>query len=66
MTWNHGPITPTIDIGILKTPLISMFKKVLVAGFTRIDNNGITILINDVKIENPALYYHILIFRMEM
>ncbi|KAB2053388.1 hypothetical protein ERO13_A12G175900v2 [Gossypium hirsutum] len=47
---NHAPIAATIDIGILRIRLNDQWLTMaLMGGFAKIDNNEITILVNDAE-----------------
>ncbi|XP_042061074.1 ATP synthase epsilon chain, chloroplastic [Salvia splendens] len=47
---NHAPIATTIDIGILRIHLKDQWLTMaLMGGFARIDNNEITVLVNDAE-----------------
>ncbi|MBA0773040.1 hypothetical protein Gotri_008343 [Gossypium trilobum] len=47
---NHAPIATAIDIGILRIRLNDQWLTIaLMGGFARMDNNEITILVNDVE-----------------
>nr|YP_010581410.1 ATP synthase CF1 epsilon subunit [Triphyophyllum peltatum]UZT27815.1 ATP synthase CF1 epsilon subunit [Triphyophyllum peltatum] len=47
---NHAPLVTAVDIGILRIRLTDQWLTiVLIDGFARIDNNEITILVNDAE-----------------
>nr|YP_009570535.1 ATP synthase CF1 epsilon subunit [Dioncophyllum thollonii]QBC67479.1 ATP synthase CF1 epsilon subunit [Dioncophyllum thollonii] len=47
---NHAPLAAAVDIGILRIRLIDQWLTMaLMDGFARIDNNEITILVNDAE-----------------